>query len=445
MPAGVRTRTTVLATLVIGIVLGSSAVLLYNGLERTRVQEVDAAAGLLASDLAGRIHAGTLTTQTAPVGTDVLVQVLDPGGRPVLSSSTIPGGRLLAVRLRDDGRLTRQTAGDLGGGHHAHRVLSLGVRGPGGIWTVSVASSLEYAQRTTRRAAWVLGLGTPLLILLVGASTWVVVGRALAPVENIRRTAASVRGSSLSERVPVPASNDEIARLARTVNEMLARVEAAARRQQSFAADASHELRTPLTAARGELELALTRNDPQEWPGAAQAALQDLARLEQVVADLLLLTRADEHLLRSEDVDLDDLVHAEVTRLRAAAPSLSVRLEQLVPTRLQGDPDALARVLRNLGDNAIRHAHHEVVLALDTHGDHATVTVADDGAGVPAADAERIFERFVRLDDARDRERGGTGLGLALCRHVVSAHGGQISVSTGPAATFTVSLPLGPG
>jgi signal transduction histidine kinase len=284
-------------------------------------------------------------------------------------------------------------------------------------------------------------VGVPLLLLLVGLATWSSVRRALRPVEQIRARTAEIGVADLSARVPVPAAQDEIAALARTMNAMLRRLEAAVAAQRAFISDAGHEMRSPLAAIRTEMEVA-------QRVGLGERTIEDLlgetARLERLVADLLLLARADEGAmtLHRADVDLDDLLQDERQRLRTR-PGLTVTAS-ISPARTVGDRAALARVVRNLVDNAARHAAGRVHLACGVDGSHAWIEVCDDGPGVPAVDRARVFERFVRLDDARAREDGGSGLGLAIVGELVRASGGTVRIDDGgllPGARLRVELP----
>jgi signal transduction histidine kinase len=280
-------------------------------------------------------------------------------------------------------------------------------------------------------------LGVPILILVAGAATYVFAGRALRPVEVIRARVASMTEKDLSQRVPVPGTRDEIGRLAETMNGMIARLEDAQDVQRRFVADASHELRSPLATIGAGLEL-LHGTDPT----TVGTLRGETARLGKLVDDLLLLARADERGIRphQEEVDLDEIAEAERARPTDGSAVTEVRAAHV---RVVGDRGQLVRVLRNLVDNAHRHARERVLVSVARDGDEAVMQVADDGPGIPEADWARVFERFVRLDDARARADGGSGLGLAIVAEVVAAHGGTVGVGAAESggALFTVRLP----
>ncbi|HEY0812323.1 MAG TPA: HAMP domain-containing sensor histidine kinase [Pseudonocardia sp.] len=304
------------------------------------------------------------------------------------------------------------------------------------VFYATPLAAVDAAQNTV---LYYLLFGVPLLIVVVGAATYVFAGRALRPVEAIRTQVASMTEKDLAQRVPVPAARDEVGRLADTMNAMIGRLERAQDVQRRFVADASHELRSPLSTIGAGLELL------QDGSGdlATVTALRgETERLGRLVDDLLLLARADERGIqpRREEVDLDEIVQSERTRPSDGVVRVEVKAEHV---RVIGDRGQLIRVLRNLVDNAHRHARSHVLITLSRDGALAALDVADDGPGVPAADRRRVFERFVRLDDARARADGGSGLGLAIVAEVVAAHGGQVRVEPNPdgGALFRVRLP----
>ncbi|WP_232075947.1 HAMP domain-containing sensor histidine kinase [Phytohabitans suffuscus] len=290
-----------------------------------------------------------------------------------------------------------------------------------------------------------LAVGLPVLLLVVGATAWRAIGRALAPVDAIRAEVDEITGTRLDRRVSRPASRDEVGRLADTMNRMLDRLERARDRERRFIADASHELRSPIAAIRQQAEVALAHPAAIPDRDLARAVHIEARRMQALVDDLLLLAQADEARLpfRRAVIDLDDLAFAEARRVRADVPGLAVDVSNVSAVRVGGDPPALRRVLRNLGDNAARHARGQVAFGVAEVDGWALLWVDDDGPGVPVADRRRVFDRFVRLDDGRDRDGGGSGLGLAIVAEVVAAHRGAVALADGQlgGARVTVRLP----
>jgi signal transduction histidine kinase len=309
--------------------------------------------------------------------------------------------------------------------------------GPLRLLAASPVDDVRRSAETLRRVLWV---ATPLLLALIAAVAWFITGRALSPVLAMTRQVGRITTATLHERLPEPGTRDEIAALAQTLNGMLARLGEAVRRQREFVSDASHELRSPIASLRAQLEVALAHPQRADWPAVAESALAEGLRLEALVADLLLLARLDEGAaLPQGEVDLDDVVRAEVRRPRR----LAVDASRVGAGRVRGDAGHLTRVARNLLDNAARHARGRVEVSLVGDGNQVVLAVDDDGPGVPEAERERIFERFTRLEEARSRDAGGVGLGLALVRRIVERHGGTARVVESPlgGARAEVRLP----
>ncbi|WP_456047872.1 sensor histidine kinase [Actinomadura harenae] len=312
-----------------------------------------------------------------------------------------------------------------------------------------------------------LGLLCAGVLGLVAAGVWRAVGRALRPVRRIEQGLADITASDLSRRVPEPDTGDEIAGLAATVNATLDRLEAAVAQQRRFTSDASHELRTPLTGLRTRLELALDDPGGTDPERTMRDALRDADRLHQIVDDLLALARLDAGVEPARTVlDLGELVRAEQRRRDARLP---VTIDAEPGVLVVGNRLQLARALVNLLANADRHAESQVAVTVRADTVRAdtvradtvqadtvrageagngravvTVTVADDGPGVPRGERERIFDRFTRLDAARSRDAGGSGLGLPIAREIAVRHGGTLTVEDAPGggAAFVLSLPL---
>ncbi len=314
------------------------------------------------------------------------------------------------------------------------------------VYVFVTTAAADTAIASVDPALWV---GVPIAVLLVAATASLAVRRALRPVRAIQARTAEVTATDPRERVTVPNTADEIAALAVTINETLDRLETAAADQRRFIADAAHELRSPLTVLLSGLEIAQTYPQRADWLATLGQAVRSGHRLQLLVDDLLLLARLDAATTTGgEPVDLADLaaqVNAE-TQVETTNPATpTVRLQALRPVRVRGDAGQLRRLLRNLLDNALRHASSTVTISVtaEVAEGQATVEVTDDGAGIPTADRERIFERFTRLDEARTRDRGGAGLGLAIARDIARRHNATlIVVPDAPQTTFRVTFPL---
>jgi signal transduction histidine kinase len=309
---------------------------------------------------------------------------------------------------------------------------------------IVVGRSLDDVAEATAAVTPLLAAGIPLLVLVVGVVTWWIAGRALRPVEAIRAEVEHISAGALDRRVPEPDTGDEIARLAGTMNRMLGRLEESQARQRRFTSDAAHELRSPVASIRQHSEVAIAHPASTSVGELADVVHRENLRVERLVDDLLLLARIDEgaHAVRAQ-VDLDDVALEEAARLRAST-TLTVETSGVGPARVRGNRDELERAFRNLTENAARHAAHIVALSVSEVDGSAIVTVDDDGPGIDDGDRERAFERFVRLDDARTRTDGGAGLGLAIVRAVVEAHGGAVTLGAGPigGARAEVLLPI---
>jgi signal transduction histidine kinase len=372
-----------------------------------------------------------------------LAQVVTEDGTVVGASKVLAGLPAMSSLRPAVGRRLQETMNLPVGEGEPWRILATGVATADGDRIVLVAESMDAVDDSTEAILTALLLGLPILAVAVGFATFLFVGRTLRPVEAMRRQAATITAQNLHARLPLPAADDEIAAFATTMNTMLDRIEASAAAQRLFVADASHELRSPLTTVRANADLLLGA-DLQEKPARSVERIRaESARMSRLVEDLLLLARVDDQQApaRREDVDLDDLVFAERERVAIEYPQL--RIEGTVsPVRVTGDRDQLTRVLRNLVDNTVRHARCRVTISLAAQVGQGEIVVGNDGPPIPAADRERIFDRFVRLDDSRSRDGGGAGLGLAIARDIVTTHQGALTVdSLSEGAAMRVRIP----
>jgi len=440
----IRVRATGAAVLVVGVTLVVASIAMLTVLERSLRENVrttaESRAEVIARDLARSATSERIAVEDQD---DEFVQVLDADGDAVMASANLSNRPALVVLQPGESRIVGSVPFEDGS------FLAVGVAASvaNGQLTVVLGRSLETVVETHREVAVLLAVGVPLVLVVVGFVTWMVAGRVLAPVDAIRREVEAISVKELHRRVPDPPGRDEIARLASTMNSMLERLEQAAVRERRFVSDASHELRSPVAAIRQHAEVALSHPDRATMGELAETVLEEDVRLQRIVEDLLMLTRVDEGTLRLRrlPVDLDDLMFEEAARLRAAT-ALRIDSAGVSAGRVVGDRGRLERLVRNLTDNAARHAASEIRLALRGDDGRVVLEVDDDGPGVPAEQRTAVFERFTRLDDARDRRHGGAGLGLAIVAEIAAAHGGSASVVDAPSggARFLVVLPAGP-
>jgi signal transduction histidine kinase len=439
-------RLSLRARLMVLGVAGVSAGLLVGGivlvgvLGQTVHRTADSEARKTAEAMAELADAGALPDPLPVAGDDVRVQVVDASGR-VLAAS-INADRLVPILYDRERPAPGQEGSEfIDGGRLGIdgpvRVVAL----PAGDDTVLVAKSLADLTRSIELLRNVLLIAFPLIVLGLALVAWRVVGATLRPVEALRSGAEAITDGARPGTLPVPASRDEINRLAVTLNRMLARLDGARRRQRAFVADAAHELRSPLANMRTQLEVAQRIGDPAEWPAVADDLLADVQRMSRLVDDLLLLAKADDPGATAPrptgPVELAGLLKGVGGRY----PTVSVSAVD-GPLWTVGDEGELERVVANLLDNAVRHARSSVRLSAAVDRGDCVVVVADDGPGVPEADRERVFDRFTRLDDARARDAGGAGLGLSIVRELVRRHGGTVSLGDAdPGLRVEVRLP----
>lgn len=452
----IRWRLTVWYALLFAVTTLIFGVLLYGLLQRRLLeafddQLTDQAALLLAviqTEAGDIIVSGTID----PGDDDLYVRVFDGDGQIVAGT----------IGTRDDTeRRTRPVGAALRGrtvysnmmvDRERFRIVTIPVRVGGNaiVGALQVGLSPEDVNDALAEVVSVLRLTAPLTLIGAIGAGYYLSGRALRPVSRITSLAASISGSKLHARLDLSLPNDEIGRLARTFDDMLARIEESFERQKRFTGDAAHELRTPLSLMRSQVDLALTRpRTAAEYQEALRELDGDLTRMTDLVSTLLMLARADaEHLaVERAPLDLAATVASIVEQYRPLASQQGIAIEETTtPTPLSADEDLLLRVLVNLVDNALRHTPSGGVITVGCKlaGDAAELWVADTGDGIAPEHQAHVFDRFYRGDAGRARAQGGAGLGLAICATIVAAHGGTIALSStaGDGARFGMRFPL---
>jgi signal transduction histidine kinase len=440
-----RARTTALVVLATGLTLAAGGWALVLTLQARITATNDRVDRAQLRELVVSAQGGDLRATITDVGDEGVAQVVDARGRVLARSSNIPdAGRIGAEAPGAQPSVTTVTAPD-DDETERYRLWAVSAPTPDGPVTAYVGTSEESVHEASRTLTRALLVGVPLVTALLGLATWLILGRALRRIDAIRSEVDSITESELHRRVPTTPVDDEVGRLATTMNGMLERLETSSARQRDFVADASHDLQGPLAAQRAQLEVALASSDDVDVPALARDLLAGTSDMERLVRDLLFLATDDGGAPPPALVplDLDDILLEEAARLR---PATGVHLEvagvSAAPVR--GDAGELRRLVRNLLENATRYARSTVRVTAAVDGDRVRVEVADDGPGVPADDAERIFERFHRGDAARPRDDGGSGLGLAIARTVARRHGGDLTLDpAGAGARFVLLLPAG--
>ncbi len=443
-PGTVRTRVTAVAGLALtaAVVLGlvvmyrlqlNSADRTIQGQLRTYATQIEqsAAGGTLPRTLPASVLDPTAQAQVLASDGTVLAATRNLAGRPVLY--TLAPGSATPVRQRAADRVLPS---DLS-------VYGEHVTAGGQLVTIITTTRTYLRSQVNQTFARLLVIGVPFLLVLAGGTVWLVVGRALRPVEQLRGAVTAITLADLSQRVPEPGTDDEIGRLARTMNDMLARLDDSAARQRRFAADASHELRSPLTAIRAGLEVGLSHPDRAPWPEIARRAVRQSQRLEHLIAELLALAKADAQQLAAHRQPVDLAALLADLRDATPAPGISIDLSVSAGTATAGNQEDLSRMFRNLLDNAVRYARHRVLITAAAGPDRLVVEIADDGPGIPAEERERVFGRFVRLDASREQASRSAGLGLAIAREIAAAHGATIVLTEAPGGGTRAVVTMG--
>ncbi len=428
----VRGQSTALAAAVVAVAMIMGSLLLLLLYRNQLTATLDQSLLQQVQDRANLIDQGSDPQQLVTLLDDeeALVWIGTPGGQTVAASvalqpvdspvpKTIGGIDVVELLVIEAGHGRNETE------LSTLRLASAGA--DGGKLVVVAGAETETVDEAVTALGRLLLIGLPPLLALVAALTWMTTGRALQPVEGIRSRAAEISGTNLGGRVNVPDSRDEIQDLAVTVNAMLDRIEAHDYSLRQFTADASHELKSPVANLRALVDTAEISDS--RWQ-ALQAQLgNESDRLRNLVDNLLFLasTEAGRPVGTESTIALDELLFSEA-ELVAATGSVTVDLSGVVPAELRGSRSDLGRLVRNLVDNAVRHAATKISLAIEENAGTVTLIVGDDGLGIATENRERIFERFTRLDEARARGEGGSGLGLAIVRHIADSHGATITV-----------------
>lgn len=439
---GLRARLLLIGVLGVAAALAIGSVALYTVLTLVSFRNLDDSGAATAADVAALVEQGRLP-DPIPVTGNQIVQVVDSRDRVV--SASVNADRLTALLLPRE--LDRALAGarvEVPGSRvgldSPLRVLAVDAGTGDARSTVVVAQQFDYIEHSQRILKLTLLGIYPLLLAALALIAWRIMGAALRPVDALRSSADRISGTGQDLRLPVPSTGDEIQALAATLNSMLDRLAASRARQRSFVADAAHELRSPLASMQTQLEIA---DRLGEGTQASHDLQEEVLRMSSLVEDLLTLARFDGEALSAEalePVDLRPIVQEVVGRYDDAR----VPVVALTPdsSLVRGRPQDLRRVLANLVDNAVRHATSLVEVSLSADGPDIVLMISDDGPGIAETDRERAFERFTRLDAARDRDAGGSGLGLAIVRELVDRLGGRVRLERSPLGGLSARVTL---
>lgn len=443
-----RSRTTLTAVVLAALVLGGGAWVLMSTLEHQLVVASDRSSRSAVADLVDQAGGGHLPSVLRLVDDDGVAQVFTSDGTVLAASANIVGqGPITAAADSTDVR-RRTFDGPDDQDTETYRSWVMAGTVAGGEVTAVVGSSLEAVHETSTRLRTLLLVGVPLAVALLAAIVWLLVGRALGRLDRVRSAVDDIGPTQLDRSIDVRGPDDEVGRLAATMNRMLTRLDASAERQRRLVADVSHDLQSPLATQRASLELALRSRESIDPEQLRSGVLAPVEEMERLVADLLVLAAADEGLpTAAATLDLDVVVLEEAARAMTSA-SIAIRTKGVSAGPVRGDPGELRRVVRNLIDNAVAWAATEVELTVATANGLVVLDVVDDGPGIPAADREAVFERFHRGDRSRSRHVPGSGLGLAIARTLTERAGGRLDLVTDETAAsgahFRVVLPALP-
>ncbi|MGA2404378.1 MAG: heavy metal sensor histidine kinase [Syntrophobacteraceae bacterium] len=385
---------------------------------------------------------------------DHYFQMRDPSGNRDEHRSLPSTGKLPLSRKALDNAMRGLSSFETveGLGEYPVRLLTMPViESSRVINMIQVGMSLESVDETRLRFLLIMAGVLPLGLLLAASGGWLLAHRALKPVDRMTAAARRIGAEHLSQRVDETGTGDELDNLAKTLNQMLTRLDAAFGQVRRFSADASHELQTPLTILKGELEVALrSARTQEEYRATLESALEEVDRIAHLVEGLLILARAEAGVLKMDrqEVDLAQVLEEVYLRLKPLADSHGIELQlgSTEPLRIQGDRERLQRMTSNLVDNAIKYtgAEGRVTLELARENKWASILVSDTGIGIPIEEREHIFQAFYRTSQARSLAYRGTGLGLSIARSIAAAHGGTIQMESTPGqgSSFRVSIPI---
>ncbi len=439
----IRFRITAVAAVVVAAVLVIAACALVVLQRDALTDTIDQALTQRANDVEALLEEGGAPQQFKGSTAEGFVQLVGSDGMVIVSTPNLTGEPPLNIASTSGGDAL-QTIDGLSVDDDAFRVLSRAY--DGGF--LHVGTTFDVITESTNALVGSLAVTIPVVLLILAGLVWWLVGRTLRPVERIRATVASITATHLDQRVPQPGTQDEIDQLATTMNQMLERLESSTERQQRFVADASHELRSPLTRLRTQVEVDIASLGDEHDRQPYESLLVDVVAMQAMVEDLLYLAQADSATVahNAAPLDLDDLVLREGQSI-AANGRVQVDLSEVSGAHVLGDRSQLGRATKNLMENAERHATGRVSVGLQETNGMAVLTVTDDGPGINAPDANVVFERFGRLEEARGGDTGGTGLGLAITREIADRHGGSLALLNPgkPGASFEMRIPLNDG
>lgn len=476
-----RFKLTLWYVLILGILLISFSSFLYLTLSRSLYRDVDhklrSLAELIASESTSPIskfgfgnidQALEATMNLKPIGK--FIQVLDESGRIGRTSENLKSVQLPislnALRNGSKGLVTYETNHSLG--NTPLRIITYPVKENNQVTKmIQVASSLEDVEDALNTLLIILIVTVPSILMIASLGGQFLANKALKPVDRVTQTARMITSQNLNQRIQTLKVKDEISRLIDTFNEMISRLDQSFRQIKQFTTDASHELKTPLTILKGEVEVALRKKRPlHEYEQILESNLEEIDRMSKIVEDLLLLSKADigEIRLNREDIHLTRFISGLTEQMKILAQPKNIRIEisnHQNEIHVFGDTLRMRELFINLIENGIKYTEAGgsilITLTKETDGSlspltpkekkaatFAKITVADTGIGIAKDDQEKIFNRFFRVDKARSREQGGSGLGLSICKWIVEAHQGEITVESEPGkgSSFIVRLPL---